>query len=100
MEIESQELEVTDNEAEQQYEVRYDGQLAVLRYFVRDGTIFLVHTEVPKALEGHGIAARLTQYALNDAGARGLRVNPRCPYVRRYVETHHDWDHLLVAGER
>ena len=96
--INAGELAVRDNEAEGQYEISYDGRLALLAYFRRGDSVVLAHTEVPEALEGHGIAGRLAQFALDDARAKGLRVVPRCPYVRAYLEKHTEYAELVATA--
>ncbi|MEX0783483.1 MAG: GNAT family N-acetyltransferase [Dehalococcoidia bacterium] len=98
MEIDTDELTVHDNEDEGQYEIEYDGRLALLAYFRTGDRVVLVHTEVPEALEGHGIAGRLAQHALEDARAKGLRVVPRCPYVQSYLEKHPEYADLVDAS--
>ena len=56
----------------------------------------MIHTEVPPALEGRGIAARLVQAALDYAQAEGLKVLPRCSYVRAYMRRHPRTQSLLA----
>ena len=56
----------------------------------------LVHTEVPPALEGRGIAAALVRAALEHATAEGLRVRPRCSYVNAYLARHPEFRPLLA----
>ena len=91
-------LVVTDAAERKRYEAELDGALAgFLDYVVKHGRIALIHTEVPKEFEGHGVAAALTRFALDDARARGLMVIVICPYVRRYLETHPD-DMDIVIG--
>ena len=91
-------LVVTDAAVRKRYEAELDGALAgFLDYVVKHGRIALIHTEVPKAFEGHGVAAALTRFALDDARARGLMVIVICPYVRRYLETHPE-DMDIVVG--
>jgi predicted GNAT family acetyltransferase len=91
-------IEVADATERHRYEAVLDGALAgFLDYVVKHGRIALIHTEVPKAFEGHGVAAALTRYALDDARARGLMVIVICPYVRRYLETHPE-DLDIVVG--
>ena len=71
------------------YEADLDGALAgILEYKVKQDRIALIHTEVPPQFEGHGVAAAITRFALDDIRKRGLRVLALCPYVRRYLETH------------
>jgi predicted GNAT family acetyltransferase len=52
-------LEIENNEAAQRWEAHVNQQLAVAEYRLRGNTIFFIHTEVPHALEGQGIASRL-----------------------------------------
>lgn len=82
---------VRDNPAESRYESRVGDEVAVLEY-ERDADkhIALIHTEVPSALEGRGIASKIVRFALDDARARGLEVIPICPYVVSYLRRHPD----------
>jgi predicted GNAT family acetyltransferase len=79
MKIDVDSLPVRNNEAEGQFEIEVAGELPLLAYFVRGSAIYLVHTEVPESLEGHGLAAKVAQHALDYARANGLTVVPRCP---------------------
>lgn len=86
---------IIHNEAAQRFEVRIDGWLCRCDYRMVDGVMQLVHTEVAPALEGRGIAARLVQAALDHAQAHGLKVQPRCSYVRVYMQRHPNTQSLL-----
>lgn len=61
-----------------------------------DRVLRMTHTEVPPALQGRGIAARLVRYALDYARAQGLKVLPLCSYVRRYMQRHPETQELLA----
>ncbi|MDV6297414.1 GNAT family N-acetyltransferase [Rhodococcus aetherivorans] len=54
-----------------------------------------VHTEVDPTYGGLGLAARLVEFALDDVAATGERIVPLCPYVAKYLRTHHNYDHLV-----
>ena len=95
MDIDPNELLVTNNDEQHRYEVECEGQLSELAYSLRGDTLRLIHTGVPKALAGRGIAARLAQFALDDARARGLRVDPRCAYVRAFLEKNPEYQDLV-----
>ncbi len=64
-------------------------------YQLRDGVMHLVHTAVPRALQGRGIAAALVQAALAEARRQGWRVRPVCSYVQTYMRRHPDTQDLL-----
>ena len=87
--------EVRNNEAQQQYELDVEGQLALAAYRLRDGRITFTHTEVPEALEGQGVGSKLVKAALDDARAQGLKVVPACAFVKHYIEKHAEEQDLL-----
>jgi predicted GNAT family acetyltransferase len=93
-------VDVVDNEAEHRYEARVDGQLAVLTYRRSGDRITFIHTGVPAALEGRGIAGTLARVALEDARAAGLAVIPRCPYIAAYIRRHPEYADLVPPAER
>jgi predicted GNAT family acetyltransferase len=91
---------VADNETAQRYEAQVAGQLAVITYQRLGDRIIFNHTEVPEALEGHGIAGKMAQFALDDARTRHLAVIPRCPFVASYIRRHPEYADLVPLGDR
>ena len=91
---------VVNNETAQRYEARVDGQLAVIIYQRLGDRIVFIHTEVPEALEGHGIAGKMAQFALDDARARRLVVIPQCPFVAGYIRRHPEYADLVPSSDR
>jgi uncharacterized protein len=89
-------IEVVHNPSEMRFEARVERWLCRCDYRMQDGVMLLVHTEVPPALEGRGLAARLVRAALDYAQARGLKVQPRCSYVRVYMKRHPETASLLA----
>jgi uncharacterized protein len=90
-------VEVTDNEAEQRYEARVDGELAgVAFYDTADDLIVFTHTEVDESFEGHGVGSTLARAALDDVRADGRRkVIARCPFIKGWIDRHPDYQDLL-----
>lgn len=100
MSADSEHTDVTNNENEQHYEVHVGDQLAVLEY-ERQGThITYIHTGVPPALEGHGIASELAHTALEDARKEHLTVSPQCPFVASYIREHTEYLPLVSKAEQ
>ncbi|MGH8286689.1 MAG: GNAT family N-acetyltransferase [Steroidobacteraceae bacterium] len=89
-------IEVRDNHAASRFEADVEGQLAVADYQIVKGTIVFSHTEVPRALQGRGIASALIRAALESARKQGLKLVPACSFVRRYMETHPETQDLLA----
>ena len=88
--------EVRNNEAEHQYELEVEGELALAAYRLSDDRIVFTHTEVPEALEGRGIGSKLIESALDDVRTKGLKVVPACAFVKHYIETHPETQDLLA----
>src|SRR4051812_13632683 len=87
---------VRDNAADHRFELAVDEHLAFSVYEIDGPVITFVHTVVPEPLEGQGIGSRLISGALDQVRARGLKVRPQCSFVRRFIERHAKYQHLLA----
>ena len=92
----SGDADVSDNAAEERYELAVNGEIAFAAYRLHGRTIMFTHTEVPAALQGQGVGGRLVGAMLDDARRRGLRVVPACSFVAGYIERHPDTQDLLA----
>ena len=91
---------ITDNPAKSRYEIHVDGRRAGLARYRggdEDGVLVFDHTEVDDAYEGQGLGGRLAQGALDDVRARGLKVVAECPFIRRWISEHDDYQDLLAS---
>jgi hypothetical protein len=88
--------DVVNNEARKRYELHADGGIAVAYYEPRGDALAFVHTVVPEALQGRGLASILIKAALADVRRRGLRIIAECPFVARYIERHPEERDLLA----
>ena len=70
------------------FEVETEGQTAELAYRLHGNVMTILHTEVPEPLGGRGIAGSLVKAALDEAKARGWKVDPVCPYAKAWMERH------------
>jgi predicted GNAT family acetyltransferase len=93
-------LTIENNEAAQRWEAHLDQHLAVAEYRRRGDTLFFIHTEVPRELEGQGVASRLVLTALDDARTEHLAVVPFCPFVASYIRRHPDYKPLVHPDYR
>ncbi|MFI0485203.1 GNAT family N-acetyltransferase [Actinomadura sp. 9N215] len=90
--------EITDNAERNRYEIRLDGELAgFVEYEVGEGSVALVHTEVAPAFEGRGVGGSLARGVLDDLRARGLSAVPVCPFIKKWIEKHPDYQDLVAA---
>jgi hypothetical protein len=83
------------------FEIHVDGKLAgFAAYRIAPGTITFTHTEIDDAYGGRGLGGTLARAALDAARARGLAVVPQCPFIRRWIERHEDYQDLVRAAEK
>jgi len=82
-------IEFTDKPEQRRWEVTDSNVVvAYAEYRTAPGRMIFTHTVVEPAFEGHGLGTRLARHVLDDAVARGLRITPRCPFIRSYIERH------------
>ena len=87
-------IRVTHNEAQSQFEAKVDGKLSAAAYNLDGDTITFTHTNVPEELGGRGIAQKMVTAGLDYARSKGLKVVPQCSYVRKFMEKHAEYNDL------
>ncbi len=90
-------LTITHDRAAQRFEAAVEGGRCVADYRLVGEVMHIVHTEVPAALQGQGLAAALVQGVLDRARVLGWRVRPVCSYVRAYMRRHPETQDLLES---
>jgi hypothetical protein len=88
---------VTHDPSSECFRARIGAHLAVCNYRRQGDVLVLHHTEVPRAVQGQGVAAALVAAALDWAAVQGLRVRPACSYVAAYMRRHPETQALLEA---
>jgi hypothetical protein len=89
------ELNIINNADENRFEAQLDdGSLAIVAYMRAGKNIIYTHTEVPEAHEGQGIASKLAHFVLEYARENGLRVQALCPFVKKYVNEHPEYQSI------
>jgi uncharacterized protein len=87
---------VKHNEAQSRFEATVEGQQCVADYERRGDVLVMTHTYVPPALEGRGIAREIVAFAMDFARKHKLKIDPRCSYVRSYMQKHPETQALHV----
>jgi uncharacterized protein len=93
-------LNIENNQSAQRWEAHLGQYLAVAEYRRRGETIFFIHTEVPRELEGQGVASKLVKTALDEARTQHLAVVPFCPFVAGYIRRHPNYKDLVPPDYR
>ena len=78
------------------FEIERDGHIAYLEYNLAGKILQLIHSEVPQALRGQGIAAELANAALEWAREHNVKVDVICPSVADYLEKHPEYSDLVL----
>ena len=99
MSIEGFNAKVEQDTPGSRFVIHTDSGIAQLKYNVIANQIILEHTEVPKALEGQGLAGMLAKAGLEYARQNKYSVIPVCPYVIGYLRRHPEYQ-SLVKGRR
>lgn len=84
------------------FEIEREGEISFLAYELDgQGWISLLHTEVPPAVRGQGIANDLAKMALEYAKEHQLKVDVVCPVVFHFTTNHPEYKSLLgIRGYR
>jgi predicted GNAT family acetyltransferase len=88
-------VNVVRNDGANRFEAVVDGVLCVLEYHLDGKVLTILHTGVPDAVGGRGIAAALTGATLDAARREGWRVVPACAYSVTYIERHPEYQDLV-----
>lgn len=78
------------------FELEENGETAYLEFDLdSDNWITLLHTEVPDAIRGRGIANLLAKTALEYARDNNLKVDVICPIVADYIQKNPEFQSLV-----
>ena len=80
--------QIDHDAASHRFSTTVDGERAVLDYTLTADVMTITHTEVPRPIEGRGIAAQLTRKAIETAREHRWRVVPACSYAAGYLARH------------
>ncbi|NUS39814.1 MAG: N-acetyltransferase [Lysobacter sp.] len=87
-------LPIDHQSAHERFVVTVDGHEARVDYRREGHVLALVHTDVPAAIGGRGIAGALVQAVFDYARGEGLRVRPACSYAAAWIERHPEYADL------
>jgi predicted GNAT family acetyltransferase len=92
---------VRDDPEAHRYEiVEGDRVLGIAAYEHRGDTLVFTHTEVDQDSGRSGLGGTLVRGALDDVRSQGIRIVPRCPFVRGWIDRHPDYADLIADTDR
>ena len=95
-------VEVRDVRPGRRFVLVVDGALAGTAEYRLEGddVVAILHTELDPAFEGKGLGSLFVREMLGQLADRGVSVLPFCPFVRAYLQRHHDLVHLVPEARR
>lgn len=70
------------------FKTEVEGRTAFVQYRLMNGSLDIIHTIVPRPLEGQGIAAALVKATYDYALANGLKPKATCTYAVAWLQRH------------
>ena len=92
------EITIEHDRAARRFQSLVDGYRCVLDYRLDGARMTIVHTGVPEAVGGRGIAGQLTAAAAAAARAEAWKIVPACSYARVWFQRHPEHADLLASG--
>ena len=82
------EYEIEHQPEQKLFKTEVEGRTAFVQYRLLNGGLDIIHTIVPRPLEGQGIAAALVKAAYDYAVANGLKPKATCSYAGAWLQRH------------
>ena len=80
---------ITHQPEQKLFKTEVDGRTAFVEYRLLGDYLDIIHTIVPKPIEGRGIAAALVKAAYDFALANGMKQKATCSYAVRWLSLIH-----------
>ncbi|HVE95361.1 MAG TPA: GNAT family N-acetyltransferase [Acidimicrobiales bacterium] len=88
-------IDVRRNDDLSRYELLVDDELAgIADYRVEGDTLVFPHTEINPRMRGRGLGEQLVRGALDDVQRRGAKVQPRCSFVKEFIQHNPEYAEL------
>lgn len=97
----SSDIRVTHSLAQERYEIFVDDQyVGYVDYVSEPEQVLLTHTVIHSQFSGHGYAAHLVKFVLDDIAASGKQVVPLCSYVGYFIEKNPEYAGMATEVTR
>jgi predicted GNAT family acetyltransferase len=91
---------VKDSPALSRFEMDVNGATVFVTYTLSQSVPTLLHLEVPKALEGHGVATRFTKAVLDLLRTEKRKAVVICPFIAAFIRKNSEYNDVLAAPLR
>ncbi len=77
------------------YTLNINGEEALVDYVIKEGKMYLVHSEVPYALRGKGIGKELVLQTFEKLTEEGHKAVAICSYIRAVKDRSEKWKDII-----
>ena len=88
------------DEARGRFELHAGDDVAFMTFRRRGSLLTLIHTEVPPPFRGQHVGESIVRAALDVTRARGMTIEPICPFVNKFLQRHPEYADLVDPAFR
>lgn len=88
-------LNIVHDKENQRYTLDINGELAKVEYSMRNGTMYLTHSEVPYNLRGQGIGKVLVEKTFEKLTEENYTAVAVCPYIKAVKNRSEHWKKII-----
>jgi len=89
-------LEIGHDRDNQQFTLDINGELAKVDYSLKEGKMYLNHSEVPYHLRGQGIGKVLVEKTFEQLTKEGFMAVAVCSYIRAVAQRSEHWKTIIL----
>lgn len=88
-------MKVQHQSDKNRFTMNMEGGQAKVEYEMRDGTMYLVYSEVPPELRGQGIGKQLVEKTFEKLTKEGYKAVAVCSYVKSVARNSEKWNSII-----
>nr|WP_321223109.1 N-acetyltransferase [uncultured Psychroserpens sp.] len=92
--------ELTDNEFLRQFELKVEGELAIIEYSSQDRKIFLTKLIIPECVTDENFEEDFLTLVFDHIAESNLSVVPTSPEIAKFIRRHRKYKKMLPVGIR
>lgn len=89
-------LDIVHDKDNKRFTLDINGELAKVDYSIRDGKMYLNHSEVPFNLRGQGIGKVLVEKTFEQLTKEGYKAVAVCSYIRAVAQRSDKWNTIIA----
>jgi predicted GNAT family acetyltransferase len=88
-------MKVIHDKDNHQFTMKVDGEIAKVDYTLKDGTMYLVYSEVPFNIRGQGIGKVLVEKTFEKLTEENYQAVAVCGYIKSVAQRSDKWNAII-----